>query len=258
MKNPRAYDSYFGGKAGNGTYQTLINNIPPHRARYSLFAGNDTLAIHCKPAELNVLIDLDNDVIDAWERVFKDRPFGPTLWFLQVANAFDILRKDLTKFFDGDDNLEFEKEEVFIFLDPPYPMGTRKSQKPVYKFEMTDEQHAELISIVASPEFEKFKIMLCSYQNAMYDLLLLDGQPFKWYTVDYQSMTRNGLAWERIYMNYPPPTELHDYRYLGGNFRQRERIKRIKTNLLSKLSKMEPIERNAMIAEIVEGLNDMK
>jgi len=26
-------------------------------------------------------------------------------------------------------------------------------------------------------------------------------------------------------MNYPPPAKLHDYRYLGNNFRRRERIK---------------------------------
>ena len=42
-------------------------------------------------------------------------------------------------------------------------------------------------------------------------------------------MTRGGrLATEWVWMNYPEPIALHDYRYLGEDFREREPIKRKK------------------------------
>ena len=36
------------------------------------------------------------------------------------------------------------------------------------------------------------------------------------------------MEWQRewLLMNYSAPVELHDYRYLGNTFRDRERIKR--------------------------------
>jgi hypothetical protein len=53
-------------------------------------------------------------------------------------------------------------------------------------------------------------------------------------------------------MNYPEPKELHDYRYLGNNFRQRERIKRIKTRWLARLDRMGALERYALLTTIAE------
>lgn len=43
----------------------------------------------------------------------------------------------------------------------------------------------------------------------------------------YATQTRSGAtAQKRVWMNYPEPLELHDYKFLGRNFRERERIKR--------------------------------
>jgi hypothetical protein len=53
-------------------------------------------------------------------------------------------------------------------------------------------------------------------------------------------------------MNYKAPVELHDYRYLGNNFRERERIKRIKTRWLARLDQMDDLERYAMLSTIAE------
>ena len=58
------------------------------------------------------------------------------------------------------------------------------------------------------------------------------------------------MATEWIWMNYPPPVELHDYRYLGDTFRDRERIKRKTKNLVSKLKRMPILERQALLAAI--------
>jgi DNA adenine methylase len=57
---------------------------------------------------------------------------------------------------------------------------------------------------------------------------------------------------EWLWMNYPPPIELHDYRYLGNNFRERERLKRIKSRWVSRLDRMGDLERYALLSSIAE------
>lgn len=53
-------------------------------------------------------------------------------------------------------------------------------------------------------------------------------------------------------MNYPEPLELHDYRYLGRDFRERERIKRKKQRWKQKLSTMPALERYAILSELAD------
>ena len=53
-------------------------------------------------------------------------------------------------------------------------------------------------------------------------------------------------------MNYPEPLELHDYRYLGTNFRERERIHRKIARWKNRLIDMDSLERHAIMAAIDE------
>ena len=65
-------------------------------------------------------------------------------------------------------------------------------------------------------------VMISGYWSALY-ADALQG----WHTVSFQAMTRSGKpATEWLWMNYPEPAALHDYRYLGADFRERERIKK--------------------------------
>ena len=48
-----------------------------------------------------------------------------------------------------------------------------------------------------------------------------------WHTHSFQTSYRKQMATEWIWMNYPPPLQLHDYRYLGNDYRERERLKGI-------------------------------
>ena len=77
-----------------------------------------------------------------------------------------------------------------------------------------------------------------------YDTELID-----WRSQDYFSVCRSGeKRRERIWMNYPEPIELHDYRFLGKDRRERERIKRQQATLRRKIEKLPPRERAAFIA----------
>jgi len=54
-------------------------------------------------------------------------------------------------------------------------------------------------------------------------------------------------------MNYPNPIALHDHRYLGDDFRERERIKRKKQRWVRRLHSMPILERRALLSAIEEA-----
>ena len=97
--------------------------------------------------------------------------------------------------------------------------------------------------------------MISGYDSALYREMLQPitgtGQP--WTHETFQTMTRGGTkATEHLWFNFAPPTVLHDYRYLGGNFRERERIKRRKTHWVNRLKLMPPAERAALLEAIAD------
>ena len=74
-----------------------------------------------------------------------------------------------------------------------------------------------------------------------------------WHSISFEAMTRGGhTATEWLWFNFPPPVELHDYRYLGVNFRERERIKRKKTRWVARLQRMPVLERQSLLSAIAE------
>lgn len=232
IKQP--FENFFGGKSVTGTYQPIINHIPPHRIRFILFLGNGGIHAQLRPAEFHVLNDLDNDVTKAWDATGIGLQ-GDTQ--LLNMDALTFLRYDIN-------HLEYQKQRhhTFIYLDPPYLMETRKGQHDVYKHEMTTEQHEELLSLITA--MRDHKIMISHPSCKLYDSMLST-----WNKYDFQSKTRHGLQDERIYFNYELDGHLHDYSYIGKNFRIREKYKRITTNFFAKLDRLDPLLRNAMLQE---------
>lgn len=228
------FQNYFGGKSGAGTYQKIINHIPPHRVFLTLFAGNCGIFKYIRPAEWSIINDIDADVMEAWAATG-----------LVLQGDIKLSNKDARTFLREDINdLEYyrQKQHLFIYLDPPYLVRTKRSQLEIYKYTMTEAEHVELLTIVAArPDL---KIMISHYPCDLYDTMLAG-----WNTFDFESKTRQGMATERIYYNYELDGRLHDYSYIGQNFRVREKYKRIKTNFFLKLDRMEPLLRNALLQE---------
>ena len=93
-------------------------------------------------------------------------------------------------------------------------------------------------------------VMLSGYSSPLYESLLSE-----WRQVQFHSKSRAGhLTREIVWMNYPEPSELHDYRYLGQGFRDRQRIKRQQERWRSKLLQMPELERNSLIGVLNEAL----
>jgi DNA adenine methylase len=135
--------------------------------------------------------------------------------------------------------------DTLIYCDPPYLMSTRSSHRRIYRCEMTDKDHKHLLEIIKGLPC---LIMISGYLSEMYAQALHD-----WRTATFTTRTRGGkIATEWLWMNFQEPLELHDYRYLGKNFRERERIQRRTRRWKNRLLTMTPLERHAIMAAISE------
>ena len=76
----------------------------------------------------------------------------------------------------------------------------------------------------------------------------------KWRLITFESVVRSGeVAIEHLWMNYPEPQALHDTRYLGSSWRERQRIHRQQRRWIARLKARPPLERQAMLECIRES-----
>ena len=94
-------------------------------------------------------------------------------------------------------------------------------------------------------------VMISGYSSPLYAKELK-----KWNAAAYQTTTRGGKpVAEWLWYNYPRPVALHDYRFLGSNFRERERIRRQQKRWKGKLERMDTLQRQALLGAIVDTAN---
>ncbi len=87
----------------------------------------------------------------------------------------------------------YNSADTLIYLDPPYLQSLRK--RNMYKYEMTDAQHEELLELI---KCSKSKICLSAYDNDLYNSRLKG-----WYTAEKKTTAQMGLQrTEKLYMNY--------------------------------------------------------
>lgn len=136
------------------------------------------------------------------------------------------------------------KGDEFVYLDPPYLMQSRSSQRPLYNHEFGDRcQHERLLSILLSLPCH---VAISGYWSSLYESLLSG-----WRTHTFEAVTRSGnMAQEWLWMNYPEPSSLHDYSFLGDDFRQRERIKRKAKRWVNRFQSLPELERKAILSEL--------
>ncbi len=218
---------YPGGKGASGIYQRLINQIPPHRVYVETHLGGGAIMRHKSQAEVNFGLDIDPDVIANW----KNHPFA------------QVRQQDASTFLS-----EYPlQSDAFVYVDPPYLASTRSSDRPLYSFEYKEDQHIELLKILVQLPC---MVMISGYWSELY-AERLSG----WRTMTFQTRTRSGkVATEWVWMNYPEPAELHDYCFLGEDFRERERIQRRIVRWRSRLESLPPLERKALITALAANI----
>lgn len=236
----KPYTTYPGGKEAAGTFQTLINRIIPHDIYIDGCLGNSAILRHKKPAPvMNIGVDINPEVIAKWSEWIQ---FS---YFFYCEDIVDFLEAEII-------NLLMKARRIFIYLDPPFMRDQRRDKRARYPFEMLEtSQHERLLQCARkiSDTFpQRVFFMISTYDNDLYRKIL-EG----WETQNFMSKTRRGSVRETIYMNYPTPTELHDYSHLGSDYRERWRIKERVERNVSRLEKMDILERNAIITAIKEA-----
>jgi site-specific DNA-adenine methylase len=231
--------NYNGGKNGAGVYQKIISMMPQHKVYIECFLGSGAILRNKKPAEMQFGIDLDDLLIINWMR---SNYYAVENLKLFSQNVIDWL----SGWYVSCNHWNFEPQEVLIYCDPPYLKSVRKSKHRLYKFEFwTEEDHRQLLEILLTL---KSNVMISGYDSPLYNDLLNE-----WRKETFSTSNRAGQKTiETVWMNFQPPAQLHDYQYLGADFRERERIKRKKLRWKNRLEKMDYLERNALIETIRE------
>jgi hypothetical protein len=138
----------------------------------------------------------------------------------------------------------FRGDEL-VYCDPPYLPSTRRRRK-VYRFELSEEQHAELLHLLRSLPC---KVVISGYPSALYAAMLKD-----WSYESFQSRTHKTWATENVWFNFPKPGVLHDARFLGSDFRERHTIRRRLQRLQRRLQSLSPSEQGELLVWLSEEL----
>ena len=150
-------------------------------------------------AELEFGVDLDERLL-------------PKLSDLRDA-GIQIIHDDGIRFLE---DFPFEGHEV-VYCDPPYYPTARK-RKRVYRHDLDHDDHIRLLAIITRLNA---KVIISGYDNEIYRQYLND-----WHVRTYSCCAHDGIRKEFLWHNFSAPSQLHDYRYLGSNFRERQNIRR--------------------------------
>jgi DNA adenine methylase len=214
---------YPGGKGK--CYQRIINLMPPHTTYIESHLGGGAVLRHKKPANLNIGIDVDANVIARWEA--------------EHPTACHLVHGDATSFLA---EYPYAGGEL-VYSDPPYVKSTRRQAK-VYRHDLEDHEHRRLL--------ETLKTLPCLVMISGYDSELYRAALVGWHFASFSARTRVDMRKECIWCNFMPPARLHEGTHLGATFRERQAIKRRHQRWLERLDDMPPAERNHLLALIQE------
>lgn len=115
----RTFEDYNGGKAGDGTYQAIINCIPKCRVFVDMMAGGLGITSNLHLPELTIINDIDSEVHLRLCKVSEGMP-GVVACNMDYERLFKMV-----KMYD----------DCVVYFDPPYHFSTRSTQQRYYKFD---------------------------------------------------------------------------------------------------------------------------
>jgi len=112
-------------------------------------------------------------------------------WIIEIAERLRCVQIESRPALEMINRFNYPK--VFMYLDPPYLLGTRTAKQ--YKHEMTDLDHEELLKALLQ---SKAQIMISGYESDLYNDYLKD-----WNKANFNATAEYGLKRvETIWMNY--------------------------------------------------------
>lgn len=244
---------FVGSKNGSGVWQRIISEMPPHRVYVEPFAGTGVIGQKKKPAACSIFIDDDprcplfSAVRSTDDIITPSLAVSPDISLLQPVRSCNYIIGDAVQWI-----LTLKPKmsaEWLLYIDPPYLMSVRRSKREYYAKEFhTEDQHRSLLSLILTI---KARVMISGYDSDLYNTMLKG-----WRKIYIPTVTRGGKrSLEVVWMNFPENIAFHDVRYLGKNYRERERLKRKKNRWLSRLQTMPRYDRAVLIDAIGDMIN---
>ncbi len=194
--------------------------MPPHDIYVESHLGGGAVMRNKLPARRQVGIDIDQRVIEKW----NSYPAQPCELF--CCDSVEYL-----------ENTPIE-DATLVYSDPPYVRSTRKRDR-VYAHDYSDEDHERLIAcLLRLPCL----VMVSGYPSDLYETLLSG-----WTRRTFTAKTHVEVREEAVWMNFEPPSQLHDCSFLGNGFRQREVIKRRTDRLHSRIQRLSRMEQHSLL-----------
>lgn len=216
--------NFVGSKGGAGIAQWLITAMPAHTVYVEAFLGRGVVMNTKRPALLNIGIESDVAVIDGYWR--RHAQPNTAIVHGDAVTMLPALKTDST---------------WLVYADPPYLMSVRSSKRRYYGRELdTDAMHDRLLSILTGLQCN---VMISGYRSELYSMRLAGWRTSNFWTVDRRGNPKEEICW----MNFPEPIDLHDARFVGTNFTDRQRIKRKCERWRKKFAAMSPGEKMAIL-----------
>lgn len=138
-----------------------------------------------------------------YDAIARERMYGLWNWYRLPDWIIEIAERLRKVQIENRPALEvirrFDYQNAFIYIDPPYLLGTRLRKQ--YKHEMTDADHEELLKTILQ---SKAKIMISGYESDMYNEYLQG-----WRKETFSSCAENGKPrQEVVWMNYEHNSQL--------------------------------------------------
>lgn len=141
-------------------------------------------------------IGAKQDASTGWRSSISVNGHKPNEWHNLSSRIEPIAKRLKNAQIENQSALElikrYNRENVLIYADPPYPHDTR--QKKYYKYEMKNQEHELLLETLLQ---HKGPVILSSYENELYDRVLV-GWKKKFFAAIAESGAKRT---ETIYLN---------------------------------------------------------
>lgn len=243
---------FVGSKSASGAAQQIVSMLPAHDVFVEAFAGRGAVSLLKKPARYTFLYEKNPQTAnDLLQLVNRSRLFRNVYFYSDGGQPYPLslptLPDDCNCFVICEDvfnclpSLLMAEGNVCMYCDPPYMRSVRRDPHRDYYFhDWPDDAHVGFLEWATAANFP---VAISGYASEFYNLLLP-----RWHTRTFGVGTRGGRALEKVWMNYDPAAVvLHDARFVGNSFTDRQRIKRKAARWVRRLVSMEAAERQAVL-----------
>ena len=224
---------YPGGKGIAGHHQWIVDRLPMHTYYAEPFAGKGGIFRNKAPALRSYIVDLDDEICAWWDSLSAPGTIvrmGDGIRWVELA-------------------AEWAPPDLLIYCDPPYLKSRRVKQK-LYKHEMTEEQHKQLLTALTAL---RCPAAISGYSSDLYDEMLSG-----WQRDDHDVITRGGTMRTECFWRNPAAMDpaslgpVMEYSRLGDSYIERGRVASKIKAWQARLSKMGPVERRALVLGMIE------